>query len=174
MDAKLFDTVARTLGAAPSRRTVLFGLTGSMLATLPLAADAKKKKRKKKKGGSATPPPSGPTCSDGVKNGSESDIDCGGPSCQRCATGRICTRNTDCATSRCGDGLGEGNVCRTCNSDGVCGQDTRGGCNCNTETGACLSDFEPPSFSGSCPACPAGSICVSFFEGQACVPLCGG
>ena len=173
MDARQFDIVTRTLGAAPSRRTVLFGLGSGLLATLPLAADAKKKKRKKKKGG-GTPPPSGPTCSDGVKNGSESDIDCGGPSCQRCATGRICTRNTDCATSRCGDGLGEGNVCRTCNNDGVCGSDSRGGCRCSVQSGACLSDFTPTVFSQGCPICPAGQICIQFDAGEACMPLCGG
>lgn len=172
MDAKQFDSVARTLSDASSRRTVLFGLASTVLAALPLAADAKKKKRKKKKG--SPPPPPGPSCSDGTKNGSETDIDCGGPTCQRCATGRICARNTDCATSRCGDGQGGGNTCRICTGDGVCGLDARGGCNCNEQTGACLSDFEPPQFFGSCPACPAGSICISFFEGDACVPLCGG
>jgi hypothetical protein len=26
-----------------------------------------------------------PTCTDGVKNGQESDIDCGGPSCGKCS-----------------------------------------------------------------------------------------
>src|SRR3712207_6990775 len=34
-------------------------------------------------------PPPGPTCSDGAKNGSESDIDCGG-SCPRCANTKTC------------------------------------------------------------------------------------
>src|SRR5688500_5116573 len=31
--------------------------------------------------------PPAPTCADGAKNGAEHDVDCGGPSCPRCADG---------------------------------------------------------------------------------------
>ena len=50
-----------------------------------------------------------PSCSDGVHNGDESDVDCGG-SCGTCADGRACRSNDDCASGtcssigRCGDG----------------------------------------------------------------------
>lgn len=45
------------------------------------------------------------TCSDGVLNGTESDVDCGG-SCPICADGKLCRSDADCAPStyNCGDG----------------------------------------------------------------------
>jgi hypothetical protein len=52
---------------------------------------------------------SSPQCADRVLNGAETDIDCGGGTCQRCATGRVCRANGDCQTGRC-----VGGVCATC------------------------------------------------------------
>ena len=46
-----------------------------------------------------------PSCTDGVKNGNETDIDCGG-GCDGCATGKVCTTPSDCATGAC-----KGSVC---------------------------------------------------------------
>ena len=43
-----------------------------------------------------------PTCSDLVKNGSETDIDCGG-TCPPCAIDQACQVNTDCVSARCVD-----------------------------------------------------------------------
>ena len=41
-------------------------------------------------------------CNDGVQNGGESDIDCGGTSsCRACITGQVCTRDSDCTPGRC-------------------------------------------------------------------------
>jgi formylglycine-generating enzyme required for sulfatase activity len=44
-----------------------------------------------------------PTANDGVKNGDESDVDCGGSttSAPRCAAGRSCTKHADCASDGC-------------------------------------------------------------------------
>src|SRR5688500_17885194 len=50
--------------------------------------------------GCVSPCPNGPACNDGLKNGSETDIDCGG-SCPGCAPGKTCVRNADCASGRC-------------------------------------------------------------------------
>jgi len=47
-----------------------------------------------------------PTCSDGIRNQHESDVDCGGP-CNPCAAGRRCDGGTDCRSTICG-----GQVCR--------------------------------------------------------------
>jgi hypothetical protein len=52
---------------------------------------------------SAFAPTSTPTCTDGVKNGPETDIDCGG-SCQPCADGKACAAAADCATQQCSGG----------------------------------------------------------------------
>jgi hypothetical protein len=53
--------------------------------------------------GGGTPPV--PTCADGVKNGSETDVDCGGPACSDCSTGRTCSVNADCASNICTGGV---------------------------------------------------------------------
>src|SRR5438132_10773384 len=42
-----------------------------------------------------------PTCSDGVANGAESDIDCGGASCPACDLGKKCRTSIDCASRLC-------------------------------------------------------------------------
>jgi hypothetical protein len=77
-----------------------------------------------------------PTCNDGIQNGNETGVDCGGPDCAPCAT--------------CNDGVQNGNEtgvdcggpdcvpCATCN-DGIQNGD---------ETGV--------DCGGSCPACPTG------------------
>lgn len=36
------------------------------------------------------------TCTDGIKNGAETDVDCGGPTCQKCSPGKSCLINQDC------------------------------------------------------------------------------
>jgi len=40
------------------------------------------------------------SCFDGIKNGDESDIDCGG-SCRNCGDGKDCNSNTDCTSQLC-------------------------------------------------------------------------
>ncbi|MBX3189432.1 MAG: SUMF1/EgtB/PvdO family nonheme iron enzyme [Labilithrix sp.] len=46
------------------------------------------------------------TSSDGIKNGSETDIDCGGPDpVPRCALGQSCGAASDCLTRHCADGM---------------------------------------------------------------------
>ena len=42
-----------------------------------------------------------PSCADKVKNGSESDIDCGGNECAACKVAGACNRNEDCDGSVC-------------------------------------------------------------------------
>ena len=54
----------------------------------------------------ATAPVSlGGSCSDGVKNGTETDVDCGG-GCPACVIGKGCTLNTDCISAKCDTGTG--------------------------------------------------------------------
>ena len=60
----------------------------------------------------------GPTCSDTMKNGAETDVDCGGPTCGPCANTKMCVANTDClsvscvtnacAATQCSDGMKNG------------------------------------------------------------------
>ena len=54
-----------------------------------------------------------PTCTDGIKNGTEGDIDCGGSCTTLCATSKSCNTSADCASM--GDFCGS-NVCRPARS----------------------------------------------------------
>ncbi len=56
-----------------------------------------------------------PTCFDGIQNGRETDVDCGGP-CEPCGVGRACNVNEDCVTDYCVN-----NVCRrlTCQNKSI-------------------------------------------------------
>ena len=44
-------------------------------------------------------------CRDNTKNGSETATDCGGPYCQKCATGQACLIDSDCASSVCSNSV---------------------------------------------------------------------
>jgi plastocyanin len=45
------------------------------------------------------PPP--PTCNDGIKNGNETDVDCGGGSCPKCDLLKTCNIASDCQSNLC-------------------------------------------------------------------------
>ena len=84
-------------------------------------------------------------CADGVHDGDEADVDCGG-SCSPCAIGKLCLVATDCSTGFC-----SATTCAakppgmTCSANaqcgsGICGADGKGNCcaaACNSGSGAC-------------------------------------
>ena len=43
----------------------------------------------------------GPSCSDLARNGRETDVDCGGPTCGGCRAGKLCLEPTDCLSLVC-------------------------------------------------------------------------
>jgi hypothetical protein len=54
--------------------------------------------------GSGNPPADGGTsgsCNDNQKDGQETDVDCGGPTCPPCGDGKICDNNSDCQSGSC-------------------------------------------------------------------------
>jgi hypothetical protein len=163
MDADHFDRLARSLTTSPTRRGVtraLAGLTlaGALAPLLSLTDTAAKKRRKKgkgrkKKGGKPSPPL---TCGDGIKNGSESDIDCGG-NCPRCAHGQGCGSRNDCASAFCTSG-----ACQSCGASADCPDDGNGACRCGSLTTGGLACYTPPSpgpGGNNCALCPAGTAC---------------
>lgn len=80
-----------------------------------------------------------PTCTDGQRNGTETDVDCGG-SCPRCGMGRTCGGPTDCADPlTC---VGGGCYAVSC-ADGV-----QNGMETDTDCGG-----------SSCPRCATGRRC---------------
>jgi hypothetical protein len=64
-------------------------------------------------GNVCTPVECGPAghCCSGVKDGDESDVDCGGEFCPKCQVGQGCRRNAHCETFRCGTGPDGFSVC---------------------------------------------------------------
>ena len=57
----------------------------------------------------------GPTCSDGVKNFDEADVDCGGKACAPCDDGKECSKQEDCVSKVCSVKPGE--AVKTCHHD---------------------------------------------------------
>ncbi len=55
------------------------------------------------------------TCTDSKKDGKETDIDCGGPTCPACADGKACQIGTDCSSGVCTGGICQAPSC----TDGV-------------------------------------------------------
>lgn len=54
-----------------------------------------------------------PTCVDGVQNGAETGVDCGGGACPGCGDGDPCSQASDCSSSTC-----VSNVCVACGGTG--------------------------------------------------------
>ncbi|HQK18956.1 MAG TPA: hypothetical protein PLJ27_15965, partial [Polyangiaceae bacterium] len=40
-------------------------------------------------------------CEDEKKNGDETDVDCGGPDCEKCKNGKTCKVDGDCESGKC-------------------------------------------------------------------------
>ncbi|MBK8258467.1 MAG: lamin tail domain-containing protein [Polyangiaceae bacterium] len=79
------------------------------------------------------------SCNDGIKNGAESDTDCGG-GCQNCPTGKACKVNSDCK-----GGLCQSMVCQPTCTDGLKN---------NAETDVDCGGT-------TCPDCGDGKTCAS-------------
>jgi hypothetical protein len=60
-------------------------------------------------------------CSDAVKNGAETDVDCGGPECPLCPAGFACIMTNDCKSQVCDSGIC---AAPTCTDNTQNGQET--------------------------------------------------
>jgi len=178
VDADRFDIFTRSLTRNLHRRS--FGLFSTLgLAGLAVSGSAVARKKpclpckKRKKGKCKANRPNGtrcpggawqggrcapPSCMDGVKNGNETDVDCGG-NCPRCLNGRTCSGRNDCVGAFCKDG-----TCEACQANPECGTDDNGACACQQPaTGGslvCTGTAVPPNVA-SCVDCPASTICVA-------------
>jgi hypothetical protein len=81
-----------------------------------------------------------PSCTDTVKNGTETDKDCGGPTCQACSVSKTCLVNTDCGSKVCTGGICQAATCMDAVKN-------------NTETDVDCGGV-------GCAGCPAGKVCV--------------
>ncbi|MEW5847248.1 MAG: fibrinogen-like YCDxxxxGGGW domain-containing protein [Myxococcota bacterium] len=107
-----------------------------------------------------------PSCLDGVRNGGESDVDCGGD-CEPCVAGQGCRAAADCVSTVCVVVRGEG-TCR----EAACDEGVHNGDETDVDCG------------GSCGACAPGArclgdtdcssgLCVSTQDGPRCAaPSC--
>jgi hypothetical protein len=209
MDAGRFDTLARSLAAAGTRRRALAVSLSGAVGLLGLArpgdataaksgkckpkcgecekckkgdCDRKNGKKRCKQGkcqakanglvcstgtcqGGACAPPS---CSDGIRNGTETDIDCGG-TCPRCANGKVCVNRNDCASAFCKSG-----TCQPCTSSPECSTDASGSCFCTGAT-AEANRCESRRQVASCDACPEGTTSCGVPGGgiALCNRICG-
>jgi hypothetical protein len=126
--------------------------------------------------GCVLPCPNRPTCNDELQNGTESDVDCGGGSCLRCADNKKCATRHDCASALCFSG-----TCQGCSATRPCGVDSDGSlCSCalssRSETSlACVKTSAAPVGVSSCTQCPNDAACVPNTSNGSlrCIKLCG-
>ena len=81
-------------------------------------------------------------CTDKIKDGTETDVDCGGPSCPPCSAGKVCALAADCASAVCS---GVPGVCQAPS----CNDKVKNGLETDVDCG------------GACPlGCGAGEACA--------------
>ncbi len=102
--------------------------------------------------------PSLDPCSDGVVNGSETDIDCGGSQCKPCTPGKKCATKADCSNGVCQDGkcpVPDCNAAEPCDDKNPC----------TTDTCSSASDCtHAPASNVPCDdgiACTVGDVCAN-------------
>jgi hypothetical protein len=116
-------------------------------------------------------------CDDQVQNGTETDVDCGGTAAgcaTRCAQGKKCVANGDCASGFCADGVCCNTACAaTCQAcsaakkglgvDGLCGAIVQG----KDPDSECAP--EATSTCGRTGACNGSGACETYAPGTVCV-----
>jgi len=90
-----------------------------------------------------------PLCSDAIRNGEETDIDCGG-SCGKCSLGRACDSDADCDNGQCAGGTCEPLPCENGRRDGDETDIDCGGGTCRKCAGARTCARAGDCFSGQC------------------------
>jgi hypothetical protein len=97
-----------------------------------------------------TPDPGsrGSSCSNGVRDGDETDVDCGGQTCPACANGRACAAAHDCVSLACTDAK--------CENNAGCADGTReafGSPVLFPDIAACAGGWSVPGLGTTTPAC---------------------
>ena len=118
------------------------------------------------------------SCFDGVLNGEETDIDCGGSQCGSCTDGHRCLVNDDCNSDYCAGSTGH-RVCASClngvqdgtETDVDCGADCPAQC---ADNARCVSDRDCISAhcnSGVCSIVDPAASCENSYrsEHETCV-----
>ncbi|WP_437597220.1 SUMF1/EgtB/PvdO family nonheme iron enzyme [Sorangium sp. So ce590] len=106
------------------------------------------------------------SCTNGVKDGDESDLDCGG-ACPPCLDGQACAAPTDCVSRRCEEDAGGGSAGTTC-AAAQCDNGVKDGDETDTD---CGRGAAPRDGNPACPPCADLQHCVvgSDCESLSCV-----
>ena len=104
-----------------------------------------------------------PTCTDLMKDGSETDIDCGGSTCSACGNGMMCSIGGDCTSGYCA-----GTTCAACTLDTQC----PGTSFCDLATGKCTPDKSNGNPCGGDGQCVSGHCSDNLCCDQACNGTC--
>ncbi len=112
-------------------------------------------------------------CDDGVLNGEETDVDCGGPDCPPCETEMLCVLDTDCLSDICDDeqcvecvetaDCGDNQTCEDIYC--ICSDERSDEVICTEESAACGAVIDVCGETVECGDCDGGDIC----EDNACV-----
>ncbi|WP_437965365.1 SUMF1/EgtB/PvdO family nonheme iron enzyme [Sorangium sp. So ce260] len=108
--------------------------------------------------------PSPRSCTNGVKDGEETDLDCGGD-CPPCPTDKACAAPTDCISRRCEENAGgTGSTCAAAQCD-------NGVIDGNETDRDCGGGAAPRGDNPACPPCAVAKDCVvgSDCESLSCV-----
>jgi Cys-rich repeat protein len=93
------------------------------------------------------------SCSDGKKNGDETDKDCGGATCKKCGDGALCAVAGDCTSTVCTASC-SGVLCFPGTRDKQC---RPASCSDRTKNGA---ETAVDCGGGTCQRCTVGSVCT--------------
>ncbi len=119
-------------------------------------------------------------CADGIQDGQETDVDCGGPSCSQCGNGRHCGVGADCQSGVCSGGVcavllpagasctgNAGCLSGSCAQNGICcasacsTSGTCGAVGCGAGTGSCLYPG-PTTACGQNGSCNGSGTCNGY------------
>jgi alpha-tubulin suppressor-like RCC1 family protein len=101
-------------------------------------------------------------CADGLQNGAETDVDCGG-TCAGCAVGEACGSDSDCGSGKCDVVLSECIPAATC-EDGIQNQ-TETGVDCGGSCDACSLADVPFAESAGTVVIEAESAAATYYSG---------
>ncbi len=103
-----------------------------------------------------------PACPDGVKNGTETDVDCGGSGCPKCADTLTCGQDADCQSDVCLSSVCQAPTCSDSKKNGAEGDVDCGGALCASCANGKSCNTPEDCASGGCISTVCGPWSKSF------------
>ncbi len=123
-----------------------------------------------------TMPTPTPTCADGIKNGTETDVDCGGGTCSKCVDKKACVAASDCGSGTCTNKVCSAPSCTDTMKNGAETDVDCGGGTCSKcpDTKVCTAASDCTSGVCSAKVCTAASCTDTVKNGAETDVDCGG